>query len=421
MNGYGRHIILILTSLFFLASCGVSLPSDPTSTPRASATELPRLPTPMDPVACLHRYSEPNEFLHIGSPSNLWWVDSGDFNGDGYGDILLSRGLFQSGESVEPDILLNNGNGSFERATADVFSGEVPIMMEPREVVIADFSGDGRDDIFFADQGMDRDPFPGYQDTLVLSAPGGRMIDATANLPQQSGQAHSAAGGDIDGDGDIDLFVGNMGGGGIPPQILVNDGTGTFTIGDGILPREQTDLSINWYLSSLFADINNDSHADLILGQGERNRDSHVLLNDGTGHFSQFETPLPSSHFAPDQFVYDIQAGDITGDGYLDLLLLETRSSYVGWYIQVLINNGDGTFIAASPGEGTGEPRFFRNNGEGVFERQQNVFNIEHSYLWELLDINLDGVLDAFWSYPRGCQNTSCPEIHFIVTALGCQ
>ena len=82
------------------------------------------------------------------------------------------------------------------------------------------------------------------------------------------------------------------------------------------------------------------------MGQGDPNRDSHVLLNDGSGKFSEVGTPLPSSFFAPNQNVVDISPGDINNDGFVDLLVVDTDGpTYNGWHIQVLINNqGDGTF-----------------------------------------------------------------------------
>jgi hypothetical protein len=325
-------------------------------------------------------------------------------------------------------------------------------VVEGRELVLADFNGDGRLDMFFADQGMDTDPFPGYQNTLVLSVPGGKMVDATGNLPQQSDQTHSATAADIDGDDDIDLYVGNLGGGGVPPQIWLNNGAGVFTVTEGLLPPEQTNLSLNWYTTSEFVDVNNDTFPDLILGQGNPNRDSHVLLNDGTGHFSKLETPLPPTIFAPIQQPMDIKAADISGDGYLDLFLVDTQNTYVGRYVQVLINNSDGTFrdetstrlsqsdnydpwiiwvhlldldmdghvdIVAAPMGDTQGPLFYRNNGNGTFRPLPNVFNIETDNLFTFFDIDQDGFLDVLWSYP-GCYDGTCPEVHFLVRALGC-
>jgi hypothetical protein len=414
-------------------------------------------------LSCLPRYSEPDEFLHLyphgrsdGTPhpdtqTTLWGVDSADFNDDGWPDAVLWRGLFQSGEALQVDMLINDGQGNLALGTSALFSGKVPSVVEGRELVLADFNGDDRLDIFFADQGMDSDPFPGHQNTLVLSAPGGKMADATSNLPQQSDQTHSAAAADIDGDHDVDLYVGNLGGGGVLPQILLNDGSGKFTVAESLLPAEQTDLALNWYTTSAFADVNNDTFPDLILGQGNPNRDSHVLLNDGGGHFAQMKTPLPPTIFAPNQQPVDIKAADISGDGYLDLFLSDTRNSYAGRYIQILINNGDGTFrdetavrlpqpdndapwivwlnlldlnrdgyldLVARP-IGEQEPYFYLNNGAGAFLALANVFNIGTDNLFTFLDMDGDGFLDILWSYP-GCYDGSCPETHFIVWALGC-
>lgn len=414
-------------------------------------------------LSCLPRYSEPDEFLHLyphgrshetpgpNTQTTLWGVDSADFNDDGWPDAVLWRGLFQSGEALQLDMLINDGHGSLALGTSAVFAGKVPSVVEGRELVLADFNGDDRPDMFFADQGMDTDPFPGYQNSLVLSAPGGKMTDATSNLPQQSDQTHSAAAADIDGDNDVDLYVGNLGGGGVLPQILLNDGRGVFTVAKGLLPAEQTDLALNWYTTSAFADVNKDTFPDLILGQGNPNRDSHVLLNDGSGHFSQMKTPLPPTIFAPNQQPVDIKAADISGDGYVDLFLSDTRSSYAGRYIQILINNGDGTYrdetavrlpqsdnydpwiiwlnlldlnmdgyldIVARP-IGEQEPYFYLNKGDGTFQVQANIFNIESDNTFAFLDIDQNGLLDILWSY-AGCYDGSCPEIHFMVRAEGC-
>jgi hypothetical protein len=49
--------------------------------------------------------------------------------------------------------------------------------------------------------------------------------------------------------------------------------------------RRRTGRRWGWPLA--FVDVNNDTFPDLILGQSNPNRDSHVLVNDGTGYFSQ--------------------------------------------------------------------------------------------------------------------------------------
>ena len=71
-----------------------------------------------------------------------------------------------------------------------------------------------------------------------------------------------------------------------------------------------------------------------------------VLLNDGTGHFSELPGALPPKPFGPDAIGLDPTPLDINGDGRPDLVIGYTKGNpfYLGRWIQVLINNGDGTF-----------------------------------------------------------------------------
>ena len=279
------------------------------------------------PGSCLPRYSEPQFILRVNEAGPYEYepfVTSGDFDGDGLEDVVITEMTFQTMETYELDILLNDGNGSLVLATSSVFSGTVPAVQHPRKIVIADFNGDGVADIFVADHGYDADPYPGYQNTLVLSVPGGRLVDATANLPQQSDFAHSATAGDIDGDGDNDLYVGILLD--IDPQILINNGSGEFTVAEGRL-HESLDWTHNAYTASEFVDVNNDGFPDLVLADGgdEFNNeystpDSVVLLSDGLGSFTSSPIALPTQPFAVTDIGLDIEPADLNDDGYQDLL-----------------------------------------------------------------------------------------------------
>lgn len=170
-----------------------------------------------------------------------------DFNCDGRPDVVIAGGQYQTLNTFPLTVALANANGTFTNGTSQIFSGAPPQVQWPRKIVIEDFNNDGRPDIFIADQGMDAAPYPGYQNTLVLSTGDCHLVNATANLPQQSDFTVSATAGDIDYDGDVDLYVANTGGAGlIPPQFWMNDGTGHFTVSaGGRLPAAQTDLSQN--------------------------------------------------------------------------------------------------------------------------------------------------------------------------------
>jgi hypothetical protein len=426
---------------------GTSEPeADPFGTPEDFSVFLPIVihNYPLEP--CLPVFDEDRLLLTIYPDGAIERIRTADMNGDGWTDVIVARLIFQTLTTHEISILLNDQQGGLVDATQTVFEGPVPKVQHPRMILFCDFNGDGRTDAFIADHGMDADPFPGYQNTLVLSSPGGKLVDATANLPQQYDYTHSAAAADIDGDDDVDLYIGNLGNSGFPPQIWLNDGTGGFSVADGLLPPEQTDLFLNWYPSCQFADVNNDTFPDLILGQGNPNRPSHVLLNDGTGHFSQMGTPLPPTIFAPIQQPMDIKAVEISGDGSLDLLLVDTRNTYIGRYIQVLINNGDGTFrdetaarLPQETDEGwlryldlldlnydghvdivatamAGPHVFYLNDGQGVFSEWDHGMVL---YDFAFLDIDRDGWRDILLSGSAD-PGTGLPEWHAIKRHIGC-
>src|SRR5207248_8930189 len=101
-----------------------------------------------------------------------------------------------------------------------------------------------RNDIFVADHGYDAPPFPGHPNALALSTPDGKLVDASSNLPPESGFSHSAAAADVNRDGSVDLYVGNLCTActDAPPEILLNDGTGHFTRRTDLLPADLQDV-----------------------------------------------------------------------------------------------------------------------------------------------------------------------------------
>lgn len=383
-----------------------------------------------------------------------------DFNGDGISDIVGVSQLVE--QTTHPIVVLaGNGRGGFADVTNSIFDGAVPRVQHARQIVLADFNRDGRTDIFIADHGYDKPPFPGHQNTLVLSAPGGKLADATANLPQQSDFTHSAASADVNGDGAPDLFVGNLGSTTVPPPaILLDDGTGHFHVLPDALPGFITsDLPTDRFTRETFADVNGDGAPDLVLLQegglsftGLPWAPSLVLLNDGRGHFSVSPGGLPP----PPDPVYDeglaIVPVDLNGDGKVDLLAAYSRlggpseSFYVGRYVQVLINNGDGTFrdetaarlpqnsnntlswayaIRVGDLNGDGKPDFmlsldgfdganepppvYLNNGDGTF-KQISVPGLHQ--LTDFADVNRDGRLDIVSVAPA--PNESATDDYYV-------
>ena len=295
-------------------------------------------------------------------------IGSADFNGDGLADVVYATADTGARSTFAMQFALNRGRGHFVDGANKLFVGPVPRTQGGGRLVIADFNNDGRPDVYYADSGVEAAPNPpGFHDTLVLSTPAGKLVDATANIPQQSDFTHSAAAADVNGDGSIDLFVGNLGGNAgysgncCSIQIWLNDGTGHFHVAPGLLPSDIEDGNQNSFTASAFADVNGDGHPDLILGGSHgctnglapRNP-SQVLLNDGTGHLHVLPGALPPKRFGPTTETLDIKPVDLNRDGHVDLVVASTDApphatdcysdAYRGRAVQILIGNGDGTF-----------------------------------------------------------------------------
>lgn len=281
---------------------------------------------------------------------------TGDVNDDGFWDLVVaaapdySDAPIPQDANVELKILINDGNNLFSDETDNIISGPVTTFAGMSNIFLADFNGDNRTDIFLIGNGYDNPPFPGEQHYLLLSTPDGHLVDvSSSNLPGYSQFTPFAAIGDIDSDGDIDVYVGNR-------MFLINDGFGEFTENTSQLPaslnpegRQDFDPAI--------ADMNGDGHPDLISGTGSTVGNIHpttIFYNDGTGNFSDdLRRDLPYGAIGEFQQVSHVFPTDLNGDGLLDLMLAQgdphaTDLLKPDRSIQILIQMSDGSFIDES-------------------------------------------------------------------------
>ncbi len=316
-----------------------------------------------------------------------------DLDGDGRDDIVAG-GRWEAADPGEPEdrftkwpvgVFLGTASGRFQRAPAAF----IPADLEARSpmVAVADFNADERPDLAIYDYGVYvvRE-FPGNAGMgnppqLYLSGDDDRLHRSEAladavreynlqgpDVPEISGPADmhlkDLAVGDLDGDGDFDLWVQSMGGANADPHAMINNGDGTFTLDDGRVskavhfnrPREA------WYFGSVtLADVDGDGDLDVMQGQSRelhettRNQFSIVLVNDGTGRFpSRIELPHADFHDGYTQ-VPSMTTFDVNADGALDLILMHTRNDlatddetgvipHTGRHIQVLVSRDDGTY-----------------------------------------------------------------------------
>jgi len=313
---------------------------------------------------------------------------------DSDGDLdFLGIECSQNWKPSKVRLFENNGQGAFKEVTDEKIGDVSVINVGSQTIAVADFNGDGLMDAFLGEGGADESPYPGGQSKLLIQGKNGKLLDKTqSHLPKEIEFCHSVTVGDIDGDGDLDLFKGNIGcrhdiNGSLGPRFYINDGTGHFTAEPWRIPSdiiENEDKGYG-YIAFLLVDIDKDGDLDMILGIGMSSiypeRDT-VLLNDGNGFFSYApENVLPPRYTEHGFFTQEHLAGDFNGDGWLDLLVYIVKvvsDSDVKYRIQLLINNGDGTF---------------RNESDGITQIEPDPVNSNIQWL-ETADFNGDGLMD---------------------------
>ena len=197
------------------------------------------------------------------------------------------------------------------------------------------------------------------------------------------------AAGDVDNDGDTDLYL--VTGGAHPNRLLINDGSGRFTDEGAAWGVAMPGLEST---APLFADLDADGHVDLLVG-GVSGTGLKLFRNTGQGTFVLDPTSGGITQDTLLQNDMSIAAGDPDGDGDLDLYMghwgAADRTTHF-W-----INTGNGTFVPGDQLAGVGgiyalldwsfAPSFIDVNGDG---RQDLLITSDFETSHTL--INLDGI-----------------------------
>ncbi|MCP3904911.1 MAG: VCBS repeat-containing protein, partial [Planctomycetes bacterium] len=215
-------------------------------------------------------------------------------------------------------------------ASAQQFREETPTRFpspNPEEwtnqVSVGDIDGDGDLDVLFANGGNFSSAGPNLLQRIYINLGTGFFRDESQFRMNFSGLCRGVEMGDVDNDGDLDVIYSqdfNR-----QPQLFINNGFGSFGNASAThLPA--TTLSSS---RAQFGDIDNDGDLDLYITSGTSSRFTcgqyRVYVNDGTGHFTdETATRHPIGSVCNNM---DCIFGDIDNDFDLDVRTASTGTN----------------------------------------------------------------------------------------------
>jgi hypothetical protein len=268
-----------------------------------------------------------------------------DFDKDGDEDLLMGTLNYDKVNNALVDApfpvnYLENRAGKYVDVSSSAFMGSVPGLVHPRKAILGDFDKNGWMDVVISGQGYDAPPFPGEKSVFLKNSNG----KFTNTFFQEIGFHHSVCSGDIDNDGDLDLFFTDP----KRSRFYTNNGSGVFTFDNTILASDIT--YVNFFTSELY-DLNADGYLDLIAtGHEHEGAVSTVFWGSYTGKFSREKsTALPKVNGWG--VAIDINILDVNKDGKQDIILNRqgdgtgTQRRYYGCYIQILMQEAGNKFV----------------------------------------------------------------------------
>lgn len=225
-------------------------------------------------------------------------------------------------------------------------------------VVLFDYDGDGDVDVFFVDGGR----LPGYQgeeprSRLYRNDGSNRFLDVTDQAAIEfDGYACGATAGDVEGDGDLDLYLTAYG----ENALFRNQGDGTFAE----VARDSGVADPLWSASAAFSDVDHDGDLDLyVANYVDWALDNHKFCgNRETGVRGYCQPGIFNGH--PDRLFRNQGDGRFTDDA-ATAGFSKASNAGLGVAFGDLDNDGwDDLYVANDL-----DPNFlFRNRGDGSFE-----------------------------------------------------
>jgi hypothetical protein len=269
-----------------------------------------------------------------------------DYDNDGRLDLFVMRGAWLHRDGEMRNSLLRNELGGPRDRFVDVSrSAGVGLTAYPTQAgAFGDYDGDGDLDLFVGNEATQDEPYPSE---LYRNDGDGAFTDvATAAGVENRRYAKGVAWGDYDNDGDRDLYVSNIG----VNRLYRNNGDGTFT---DVAPELGVTQPEGRSFATWFFDYNNDGNLDIFVvnygirvslvsasyfGMEVPEGQAHLYRNDG-GTFTEVSR---QSGLTRPTLPMGANFGELDNDGFLDVYLTTGNPNYETILPNVMYRNAAG-------------------------------------------------------------------------------
>ena len=251
-----------------------------------------------------------------------------DFNGDGLTDIFTC-GLFGQNH-----LYINKGNFKFideseERGLSEQLENKGTVRELNLGACAGDFDNDGNIDLYVSSLNSKNKLYHNLGDGYFVD-----YSNISGGIGKQSDRTNAVVSGDVDNDGDLDVFIVNEN---TTNRLYINNGAGIFME----ITQQANLISRYGGTGASFSDIDNDGDIDLYVANWSKKNNLYKNLLKETGTL-KFVDYTDSAFVGGDAYTKSngVVFTDIDNDGDPDLFVTNRKTSN-----KFYLNNGRGKFI----------------------------------------------------------------------------